>query len=292
MTTGRNQFGTFDVPRVINQFGEHDNVAVFEDLTLDDLQVRGGIIVDSSGCHAWTRGKTQGWGYGVINMIGLDGKRKSHLAHRVTAHLSGITSYDSTDHVLHSCDKRWCVNPEHLRAGTNADNAHDRVERRKIRPTWNDTWFTCAQIVAQRSECVRRQAGCVLVGLDNRIVATGFNGKPDGLDVSGPCDGYCPRATTGGSLDYSDCVFVHGEMNALIFSDRSRREGGSAYVTSCPCSACAKALSNSGISRVICSVGSEDRNRSPERSIELMMNSGLYVEIVYYPPHSPIAVKL
>lgn len=36
-------------------------------------------------------------------------------------------------HILHTCDNRRCINPEHLYAGTNADNARDRVERRRAR---------------------------------------------------------------------------------------------------------------------------------------------------------------
>lgn len=32
-------------------------------------------------------------------------------------------------HVLHSCDNARCINPEHLRAGTNDDNVADRHER-------------------------------------------------------------------------------------------------------------------------------------------------------------------
>lgn len=32
-------------------------------------------------------------------------------------------------HVLHSCDNPSCINPEHLRAGTPADNAQDKVSR-------------------------------------------------------------------------------------------------------------------------------------------------------------------
>lgn len=31
--------------------------------------------------------------------------------------------------VLHSCDNRLCVNPNHLRVGTGRDNARDRAER-------------------------------------------------------------------------------------------------------------------------------------------------------------------
>jgi dCMP deaminase len=290
MTQGRNQHAVFILPNGIkNTQGSHDNIGRLDELTRDVFNTRGGVIADSSGCHAWTRAKIAGHGYGVINLIGLDERRKSHTAHRVSAHLAGVLRYDDKMQALHTCDKAWCVNPLHLYAGTPTDNVRDRhrrppligVARERIRPAWKVVWWDVAHVMARRSECVRRQAGCAIVGADERIVGTGFNGKPGDLNVSGPCDSYCPRATTGGSLDYSDCLFVHAEMNALMYSDRSHREGGTAYVTSCPCLACAKALATSGITHVVCAVTTADRNREPERSIMLMMNAGLHVEIWY-----------
>jgi dCMP deaminase len=259
----------------------------FTDITLDELFVEGRVIRDSTGCAAWTMRKNRGWAYGLVTLISPQGNKKVYNAHRLALHLTGRMEYESKQHALHNCDKRWCVEPSHLRPGTNRDNALDRYVRSQgrvtRRPTSDETWFHVAQIVATRSECVRRQAGCVITGTDRRIIGSGVNGKPDGLNVSGPCSGYCHRALTGGSLSYSDCTFIHAEMNALMFSDRTQREGGTAYVTSCPCFTCAQALSNSGVKRVVCAVGKEDRNRQPEKSIDLMMKSGIIVEIMYRP---------
>ena len=291
MISSRNQHTDFELPHVTNQYGDTDeHHAALADLTMAELYERGCVIKDSTGCHVWTRAKMSGHLYGVINLRGANGKSKTYSTHRLVMHLQGAQDYADAKHVLHRCHKAFCVNPEHLYLGTNVENARDRAIRyprvsghRPHRPSWKEVWFYTAQLIAFRSECVRRQAGCVMVDEHGHIVGSGFNGKPGNFPVSGSCDTYCPRAVTGGSLTYNDCVFVHSEMNALMTSDHTRRRGGTAYVTSCPCLDCAKALGNSGLKTVICAVGTEDRNRDPRQSVELMMQSGLFVEIYYAP---------
>ena len=153
------------------------------------------------------------------------------------------------------------------------------------RPSWDETWLTVADIIAQRSLCSRRKAGIVLVSKDNRVAGTGYNGPPAGYPLPGavPCDQWCERALTGGSLSYDDCPSVHSEPNALMHSDRKDREGGTAYITSCPCLTCCKNLANSGIVRVVCRVTAEDKDRHPEVSLEFLRQAGLTVEVVDSP---------
>ena len=145
------------------------------------------------------------------------------------------------------------------------------------RPTWNETWMQVADVVAQRSRCTRRQAGAVLVSRDQQVISTGYNGPPRGMDVFGPCSGWCERAQTGGGLSYDDCVAVHAETNALLRADATRLAGGAAYVTSCPCFACAKNLANSGVALVVCRITTEDAQRLPERSLAILVRSGIGV---------------
>ena len=78
-----------------------------------------------SGCWLW-----QGWksttGYGVLRM-GY-GQVKAHRAfyeHFVGPIPDGM-------YILHSCDTPACVNPEHLRPGTQSDNMQDAASRGRL----------------------------------------------------------------------------------------------------------------------------------------------------------------
>lgn len=80
-------------------------------------------------CWAWG-GETQNKGYGVFATYS-GGKRKKHLAHRWALRASGVDLRDDQK-VLHSCDNPPCVNPAHLRAGTQLDNIRDALAKGRL----------------------------------------------------------------------------------------------------------------------------------------------------------------
>lgn len=92
-----------------------------------EIEIRFWQQVDVRGqddCWPWTGTKTAaGYGRPMIN-----GRRI--LAHRLSLQIStGVSGKGS--HALHSCDNPICVNPAHLRWGTQVENVADRVERNR-----------------------------------------------------------------------------------------------------------------------------------------------------------------
>lgn len=96
-----------------------------KDLPLAERMQRTGWTVTPGGCWEWN-GKRNEHGYGIVNAVrqGYDGAR----AHRVMYELTfGPLDLDVV--VRHDCDNPPCVNPEHLRTGSQWDNTDDMVSR-------------------------------------------------------------------------------------------------------------------------------------------------------------------
>lgn len=77
------------------------------------------------GCWEWSA-SINNHGYGQFKF-----NKKMVKAHRMSYEIAhGSIPKDLC--VLHSCDNRLCVNPEHLRIGTKQDNSRDAVSRGRI----------------------------------------------------------------------------------------------------------------------------------------------------------------
>ncbi len=79
-------------------------------------------------CWDWTA-SLGNHGYGVLGLGGrTDGK---DLAHRISWELSKGDIPEGVC-VLHKCDRRSCVNPDHLFLGSKADNTADMVAKGRM----------------------------------------------------------------------------------------------------------------------------------------------------------------
>ncbi|MCL4498933.1 MAG: cytidine/deoxycytidylate deaminase family protein [Chloroflexi bacterium] len=105
-----------------------------------------------------------------------------------------------------------------------------------------------ARVVSDRSTCLRRQVGAVIVR-DKRILATGYNGAPAGLAHCSEVG--CLREERGVAPGerHELCRGLHAEQNTLLQAALYgiAVSGATLYSTHRPCALCAKMLINSGV---------------------------------------------
>ena len=121
----------------------------------------------------------------------------------------------------------------------------------RLRPTWDHYFMTLASLAARRSNCMRRQVGCVLVR-EKRVMATGYNGTP--RNITNCNEGGCPRCNTGSGAGTSlaTCLCIHAEENALLEAGRDRVGPGAVlYCNTCPCLTCTIKIIQVGITEVV-----------------------------------------
>lgn len=120
------------------------------------------------------------------------------------------------------------------------------------RPSWDEYFMKIAHLVAERSTCLRRMVGAIIVK-DKRIISTGYNGSPRGLNHC--LEIGCMRERLGipSGERHELCRGAHAEQNALIqaASAGSSMEGATMYCTTAPCSTCSKMIINAGILRLV-----------------------------------------
>lgn len=120
------------------------------------------------------------------------------------------------------------------------------------RPTWDEYFMKITLLVAERSTCLRRKVGAVIVK-DKRIVSTGYNGAPKGLKHC--LEIGCLRDEMGvpSGERHELCRGAHAEQNAIIQAAGSgtKMDGATMYCTDSPCSTCTKMIINSGIRRLV-----------------------------------------
>lgn len=144
----------------------------------------------------------------------------------------------------------------------------------KQRPYWDEYFMGMAKLTSQRSTCLRRKVGAVIVK-DKHIVATGYNGAPRGLSHCAELGG-CLREQlkVPSGQRHELCRALHAEQNAIIQAATLGQsiEGASIYITHQPCSICSKMIINAGIERIVVDEGYPD-----ELATKLLAEAGIKV---------------
>lgn len=124
-------------------------------------------------------------------------------------------------------------------------------------------YLDLAEVALERSTCLRRKWGAIIVKNDE-IIATGYNGAPRGrkncIDLN-----YCMREKLNipRGERYEMCRSVHAEANAIISAARKDTIGASLYMVgkeamseeyvknACSCAMCKRMIINAGIEKLI-----------------------------------------
>lgn len=111
--------------------------------------------------------------------------------------------------------------------------------------SWDEYFMGLAHLSAKRSKDPNTQVGAAIVSPEHRVVGIGYNGFPNGCD-----DDEFPWEREGEFACTKYPFVVHAELNAILNST-TNLSGCSIYVSLFPCNECAKAIIQSGISRIV-----------------------------------------
>ncbi len=124
-------------------------------------------------------------------------------------------------------------------------------------------YLDLAEMVSQRSTCLRRHFGAVIVQNDE-VISTGYTGAPRGRKNCSDLN-YCIRQKLNVPRGerYELCRSVHAEANAIISSSRNKMLGSTLYLVgiecdtgeyvenASSCSMCKRQIINAGIQHVV-----------------------------------------
>ena len=131
-------------------------------------------------------------------------------------------------------------------------------------------YLDIADAVQERSTCMRRKYGAIIVRSDE-IISTGYNGAPRGRKNCSDL-GYCAREALQipSGERYELCRSVHAEANAIISASRRDMIGATLYLVgrdaktgklltdTTSCSMCRRMIINAGIVKVVARIGEDD----------------------------------
>jgi dCMP deaminase len=116
----------------------------------------------------------------------------------------------------------------------------------KLRTSKDETYLKMAFTLAERSTCLDKQVGCIIVNNKNIIIASGYNGSPRG-ELHCITLGYCIKeAFHNDNL----CPSAHAEQNALL-QCRVPEQIHTIYLTLSPCVSCIRVIMNTPCRRIV-----------------------------------------
>jgi dCMP deaminase len=156
---------------------------------------------------------------------------------------------------------------------------HQKVltTRRKQRD-WDLYFLNMLDMIASKSPDPRTKVGCLIIGEDNELLSTGYNGFPRGVEP------------TTARLDNEEKLYwmVHAENNAVLNAARhgTRLKGSTAYTPFIPCPVCAGAFIQAGIKTIVMYLNSPNLEHTArwadkyKRSAVMLKEAGIKIRRV------------
>ena len=153
--------------------------------------------------------------------------------------------------------------------------AGDQEKKKKTkRPAWDEYFINIAKLVSTRSTCLRRNVGAVIVK-DRQVLATGYNGAPSGVKHCEDTGCLREKLAVPSGERHELCRALHAEQNAFLQAAKHgvSLKGATIYITTQPCSICAKMIINAGVERIVFEGDYPD-----PFAVELLDESGVTLE--------------
>ena len=112
--------------------------------------------------------------------------------------------------------------------------------------SWDEYFMGVSLLSGRRSKDPSTQVGACIIDDEKKIIATGYNGAPRGID-----DQDFPWAREGDFLDTKYAYVCHAELNAILNATKESLKNCTIYVALFPCNECAKSIIQSGIKKVV-----------------------------------------
>lgn len=154
------------------------------------------------------------------------------------------------------------------------------------RVSWAEYFMRIAFMVGQRSTCTRRFVGAVAVK-DKRILATGYNGVPMGIEHCAVTGCLRQKLNIPSGERHEICRGLHAEQNIIIQAavHGIPLQGADIYCTTQPCLICSKMLINCGIKNIYHAVTYPD-----EMATQMLLEAG--VALIHLPIGTSKALDL
>lgn len=114
---------------------------------------------------------------------------------------------------------------------------------------WDYRFLDLAELVSGWSKDPSTKVGAVISDKNNRIVSIGYNGFPQNINDDNRLE----------NRETKYKIIIHGEMNAILFANKSLQFCTLYTYPFMPCPRCASTIIQTGINRVV------SYNNMPER---------------------------